>query len=226
MNVLCVVAHPDDELLGCGATIRRLRDEGHNIFTCVLCGPADARHDRPDLERLRRVAAEAAEIIGVNESVQYEFKNIQFNVVPHLDMVRAIEETIRRFRPDWVFTHHGGDLNIDHRVCYDATMSAVMLPQRMSSDLPPTQIKRVYLFEVLSSTDWAPPTEPAFRPNSFFDVRGTFEAKLAALDAFEGALKPFPHSRSRENLRNLAGLRGAQIGIELAEAFTIVRDLN
>jgi LmbE family N-acetylglucosaminyl deacetylase len=226
MNVLCVVAHPDDELFACGATLRRLRNEGHNIYTCVLCGPADARYNRPELERLRHVSAAASEIIGVNESVQYDFKNIQFNVVPHLEMVRAIEGTIVRFRPDWIFTHHGSDLNVDHRVCYETTMSAVMLPQRMSSDLPPTQIKRVYLCEVLSSTDWAPPTEPAFRPNSFFDVRDTFEAKIAALEAFEGALKPFPHSRSRENVRHLAHLRGAQVGIELAEAFMIVRDVN
>lgn len=226
MNVLCVVAHPDDELFGCGATLRRLRNEGHNVYTCVLCGPADARHNRPDDERLRRVAAEASGMIGVNDSVSYEFKNIQFNVVPHLDMVRVIEETILRFRPDWVFTHHGGDLNVDHRVCHETTMSAVTLPLRMSSDLPATQIKRVYLFEVLSSTDWAPPTAPAFRPNSFFDVRDTFEAKMAALEAFDGALKPHPHSRSRENVRHLAALRGAQAGIELAEAFMLVRDLN
>lgn len=226
MNVLCVVAHPDDEFLGCGATLRRLRDEGHNIYTCVLCGAAEARHGGPDAEGLQRVAAEAANIIGVHESVRHEFRNIQFNTVPHLEMVRAIEEAVVRFRPDWVFTHHGHDLNVDHRICHETTIAAMMLPQRLSSDLPPSQIKRVYLFEVLSSTDWAPPTVPAFQPNSFFDVCRTFQAKIAALDAFEGALKPFPHSRSRENLRHLAHLRGAQVGLELAEAFVIIRDLN
>jgi hypothetical protein len=106
-------------------------------------------------------------------------------------------------------------------------MAAVMLPQRMSvPGMPPTMIERVYLFEILSSTDWVSPIEPAFQPNSFFDVRETFPSKVAALDAFDGALKPFPHSRSRENLKHLAHLRGAQIGIELAEAFVLVRDVN
>jgi LmbE family N-acetylglucosaminyl deacetylase len=82
------------------------------------------------------------------------------------------------------------------------------------------------LMELPSSTDWAFPVHHAFLPNSFFDVRGTMTAKLDALRAFEGALKPSPHSRSEENIMNLARVRGAQIGIEMAEAFCLVRDLN
>ena len=113
-----------------------------------------------------------------------------------------------------------------HQPMASATMVAATLPQRLSSDLPPTMIERIFLFEILSSTDWAPPTGEAFRPNSFFDVKASFDAKLAALDAFEGALKPAPHSRSRENVHRLGQLRGAQVGIELAEAFCLVRDLN
>ncbi len=226
MNVLCVVAHSDDELLGCGATIRKLRNAGHQVFTCVLCAPVDARHARPDLERLRYVSEQAEQIIGVSDSLKYEFRNIQFNVVPHLEMVNAIEKAIIKFRPSWLFTHHPGDLNIDHRICYETTMAAAALPQRLSTDLPPTLLERIYLFEVLSSTDWAGSLGIAFQPNAWFDVRDTFDQKIRALEAFEGALKPFPHSRSKENLRHLAHLRGGQVGIELAEAFTIVRELN
>jgi LmbE family N-acetylglucosaminyl deacetylase len=226
MNVLAVVAHPDDEILGCGGTLRKLANQGHRIFSCVLCTAADARYNRPSLERLAQVSEEASRLVGIAESIGHDFKNIEFNTVPHLEMVRAVEAAILRFKPQWVFTHHPGDLNIDHRVCYETTMAAVMLPQRLSSELLPTMISRVFLFESLSSTDWAPPISESFRPNSFFDVSSTFEAKLSALEAFEGALKPFPHSRSLENVRNLAGLRGAQVGFELAEAFTLVRDLN
>ena len=226
MNILAVVAHPDDEILGCGATLRKLADQGHRVFSCVLCSQADARHNRPSLARLSKVAADASSLVGISESMGLQFKNIQFNTVPHLEMVKAIEGAIVRFKPDWIFTHHPGDLNVDHRVCYEATAAAAMLPQRLSSDLNPTMLKRLYLFEILSSTDWALPVGDGFRPTSFFDVSSTFDAKLKALDAFEGALKPFPHSRSRENVRNLANLRGAQAGFELAEAFVLVRDLN
>jgi LmbE family N-acetylglucosaminyl deacetylase len=226
MNVLAVVAHPDDEILGCGATFKKLADQGHLVFSCVLCSEAEARVDKPARERLSTVAERAARIVGISEWMGLQFKNIQFNTVPHLEMVKAIEGAIVRFKPDWIFTHHPNDLNMDHRVCYEATTAAAMLPQRLSTELDPTMVKRLYLFEILSSTDWAPPLGDAFRPNSFFDVATTFESKLKALDAFEGALKPFPHSRSRENVRNLANLRGAQVGFELAEAFTLVRDLN
>ena len=226
MNVLCVVAHPDDEILGCGATLRKLRDRGHRVARCVLCSSADARHARPDLPSLHEVSEQSARMVGIEESLAFDFPNIRFNTVAHLDVVKAIEQAIMQFRPNWVFTHHRGDLNIDHRVVYEACMTAVTLPLRLSQDLPVTMIERVYLCEIPSSTDWASPRDPAFRPTSFFDVADTIEAKLSALDAFEGALKPFPHSRSRENVKHLAHVRGAQVGLALAEAFEIVRDVN
>ena len=165
-------------------------------------------------------------MVGIEETLAFDFPNIRFNTVPHLEMVEAIEQAIVKFRPSWVFTHHLGDLNIDHRVVYEACMAAVTLPLRLSRDLPVTMIERVYLCEIPSSTDWASPRDPAFRATSFFDVGTTFDAKLAALDAFQGALKPFPHSRSRENVTHLAHVRGAQVGLALAEAFEIVLDVN
>jgi LmbE family N-acetylglucosaminyl deacetylase len=226
MNILAVVAHPDDEVLGCGATLRKLADSGHNVFSCVLCSTAGERFNRPSLDRLREVAKKASKLVGIAESLEYEFENIRFNVVPHIEMVRAIEAAISKYKPAWIFTHHPGDLNIDHRVCYEAAMSAAMLPQRLSSELSPTMIEKIFLFEILSSTDWAPPIGESFRPNSFFNVQATFEAKMKALEVFEGALKPAPHSRSAENVRRLGHLRGAQVGIEIAEAFCLVRDFN
>ena len=226
MNILIVIAHPDDEVLGCGGTIRKLADEGHDIYTCVLCAPADARHERPDLKSFQQAVQEAEQLIGVRDSIKYEFKNIQFNTVPHLDMVKAIEAAIVKFQPEWVFTHHPSDLNIDHRVCHEACMSAIRLPQRFSRDISPTLIKKVFLFEVLSSTDWNPPIGLAFQPNSYFDIKNTFGKKMQALGFYVNALKPFPHSRSEENIKALATLRGAEVGIEMAESFCLIRDLN
>jgi LmbE family N-acetylglucosaminyl deacetylase len=226
MNILAVVAHPDDELLGCGATLRRMADEGHHVYSCVLCANAEARHARPDVERLHKLAAESARMIGIEESVQYAFPNIQFNRVPHLEVVQAIEDAIVRFTPSWIFTHFPGDLNVDHRVTVEATMAAAALPQRMSRGLDPRLVERIYLFEVPTSTDWAWPAAGGFTPNAFVAVDRTLETKLAALRHFDGALKAAPHSRTEENVRALAKVRGAQISVGSAEAFQLVRDVQ
>ena len=226
MNVLAVVAHPDDELLGCGATLRRLADEGHNVYSCVLGANAEARHERPDLARLRAVAAESSKMVGIAETVSYTFPNIQFNTVPHLEMVRAIEEAVIRFRPSWIFTHFPGDLNVDHRVTHEATMAAASLPQRLSRDLDPRLIERIYLFEIPTSTDWAWPVAGGFVPNAFVAIERTLEVKIAALRKFEGALKSPPHARTEGTIRALAKVRGAQVNVEAAEAFQLVRHVE
>jgi LmbE family N-acetylglucosaminyl deacetylase len=226
MNVLAVVAHPDDELLGCGATLRRLADEGHNVYSCVLSANAEARHERPEIARLREVAAEASRMVGIRETVSYTFPNVQFNTVPHLEMVQGIEEAIIRFKPCWIFTHYSGDLNVDHRVTYETTMAAASLPQRLSRDLDPHLIERIYLFEIPTSTDWAWRAAGGFTPNAFVAVERTLEAKIAALRKFEGALKPPPHARTEATIRALAKVRGAQVNVEAAEAFQLVRHVD
>lgn len=222
MNVLVVVAHPDDEALGCGGTLLRLAAAGHTITTCVLVGDAEARYDRPQGNEWCESVTRMESLLRISDSLKFTFPNIGLNAVPHLEVVQAIEESIRRFRPEWIFTHHSHDLNIDHRVCSDATMVAASLPRRGSSEMPPTQVRRIDLFEVPSSTDWAFPSDRAFQPNTFVDISETLEGKLDALAAFSGALKSHPHSRSRENISNLARLRGGQAGTPAAEAFSMV----
>lgn len=196
------------------------------MFSCILSSNADARHNRPPLERLQQVSTSAARMVGIRDSLRFEFKNIEMNMVPHLELVRSIEEAIVRFEPEWIFSHHPGDLNIDHRVCHEATMAAALLPQRLSRGLPPTMIRRIFLCEIPSSTDWAFPADGGFHANSFFDVSTVFATKLEALKHFEGALKPPPHSRSVQNVEALARMRGAQVNVEFAEAFCLVRDLH
>lgn len=226
MNILAVIAHPDDEVLGCGGTLLRLAEQGHTLYTCVLCASADARHGRPAIEAFRDEVREAHEIMGVEDSMAFEFKNIQFNVVPHLEMVKAVEQAIASFRPEWLFTHHPSDLNIDHRICYEATMAAVRLPERGSSDLPRTMIRKVLLMEVLSSTDWTTSADTAFQPNCHVEIAPTFERKMRALRCYANALKDPPHARSERNVEALARYRGAQVGLEMAEAFHVVRDVT
>ena len=226
MNILTIIAHPDDEIIGCGGTIRSLANQGHSVYSCIMCAPADARSNLPDAEALRASIENSEKIIGIKESIKYEFKNIQFNVVPHLELVRAIEAAIVKFEPEWIFTHHPGDLNIDHRVCYEASMAAVKLPQRHTADLPPTMIKKVFLFEVLSSTDWASPLDTAFSPNSFWDIKDTFAEKIDSLKCYPNVMKPPPHPLNEDNIEALARLNGAKVGLELAEAFCLIRDVN
>jgi LmbE family N-acetylglucosaminyl deacetylase len=226
LNVLAVIAHPDDEVLGCGGTLLRLADAGHRIHTCVLCGNAEARHGRAALAAFREEVARAHAVLGIADSMAFEFENIRFNVVPHLEMVQAVEQAIAAFRPEWLFTHHPGDLNVDHRICYEATMAAARLPERGSTDLPPSLIRRVYLMEILSSTDWTTSVDVPFQPNSHFDVSATFERKMRALECYAGALKEPPHPRSARNVEAHARYRGAQVGLEMAEAFHLVRDVN
>jgi len=131
-------------------------------------------------------ATAAAGILGLQDWAWHEFKNVRFNVVPHLEMVRAVEQAILRFQPEWIFTHQSGDLHVDHRVCHETTMAALMLPQRLTTNLPPTLVRKVFLCESPSSTDWAPPTEVPFRPNAFVNVSSTFDDKIQALEAVGG----------------------------------------
>ncbi|MGB4594133.1 MAG: PIG-L deacetylase family protein [Coriobacteriia bacterium] len=221
MNLLVVVAHPDDEVLGAGATSYKLAGEGHSVSACILSGEAVAREGRPGSDELQRDLYSAARIVGIGHVIAGDFPNIEFNTVPHLKVVRFIESAIEETKADVILTHHPADLNNDHLHTSIACQAAARLFQRRTQTKP---LSELLFMEVASATEWALNSGMnRFTPNTFMEVGlEAIEKKIEALAQYRGVMRPFPHPRCSEALRALAAYRGSQAGMVFAESFESV----
>jgi LmbE family N-acetylglucosaminyl deacetylase len=226
MKALVVAAHPDDEVLGCGATVARLGQEGHEVHIAIIGEGITSRHadrgqaDAGQLALLHRNARAAADKIGASEVTLYKLPDNRLDTVALLDVVKLVEELVNKLNPEVIYTHHPGDLNVDHGVVHRAVLTA-------TRPFPGQPVREIYVFEVPSSTEWAfQRFEPSFRPNVFVDVTGTLEAKIAAMECYESEARPFPHPRSPDALRAIATRWGSVAGCHAAEAFELVRSVR
>jgi LmbE family N-acetylglucosaminyl deacetylase len=222
-RILIVAAHPDDEILGCGGTMLAHCANKDEVCICILGEGVASRSDLTESEReshlknLRQQSRDVASFLKVKDLVQEQVPDNRFDTVPLLDLVKKIEECIDRFRPNRVYTHHGGDLNIDHVMTHRAVMTAVR-PMKENIDL-----QCVYAFEIPSSTEWAfTQFEPAFRAQHFVDISRYIEQKVQAMSMYSGEARSFPHPRSGNALRSLAQYRGSSVGYDSAEAFEVI----
>ena len=225
-KALIVVAHPDDEALGCGATAAALRHADVEVRTCILSGQVSARGLRPSDSELLADTRRAHEALGLEPPIMGDFPNIMFNTVPHINLVQFIEAALMETRADVIFTHHPADLNDDHTQTSRACQAAARLFQRRT-DFPP--LRALYFMEVLSSTDWSfAAGAGGFVADTFYEIGEEWlKLKLNALAAYRGVMRPFPHPRSEEIVRALAAYRGGQAGVRYAEAFqTAFRSLQ
>jgi LmbE family N-acetylglucosaminyl deacetylase len=221
MNILVVVAHPDDEVLGAGATLYQLTQAGHSAAICILSGEVQARANRPALEALHDDVSKALQRVGVSTVIKGGFPNIEFNMVPHLHLVQFIENALIETQADRVFTHHPADTNNDHLHTSLACQAAIRLFQRRP-DVPAP--KELLFMEVPSATEWSvnKAMQP-FNPNTFVEIgEAGLQAKLDALNEYRGVMRDYPHPRSTEAIRGLAAFRGSQSGLHYAEAFESV----
>jgi len=221
MRYLIVVAHPDDEVLGVGATMYKLAQEGHSVNVCILSGGVNARKNRPTVDELGIDIDSSLKILGVNGIIIGDFPNIEFNIVPHLKLVQFIEKAIVDTNAEVVFTHHPADLNNDHLHTSLACQAAVRLFQRSSEII---SFKELLFMEVPSATEWAlNKAMNQFNPNTFIEVgEKAVDKKIEALAQYRGVMRGYPHPRSNEALKGLASYRGGQAGMVYAEAFESV----
>ena len=219
MKYLIVVAHPDDEVLGAGATINKLIKSGNDVAVCTMANHAAARANISDT--LADDQKKAMDILGVKKDYSAGFPNIKMNTVPHLELVQFIEKCIEDFGAEAIITHHPSDTNIDHQETSKAAQAACRLFQRKSG-VP--ALKLFLYMEVSSSTEWSlDSSSNRFIPNYFVEIgRDGLETKLKALQAYKGVMRDYPHPRSEEAIRGLAAFRGSQVGCIFAESFECV----
>ena len=222
-TVAIIAAHPDDEVLGCGGTAIAHARRGDVVHILILAEGITSRDDSrnadaraAELVYWRDVARRAGTLLDVRSIEFAGLPDNRMDSVDLLDVVKRVEAFLAPLKPDRIYTHHGGDLNIDHRITHQAVLTAAR-PQGPGS---PTLL----FFEVPSSTEWATPGSfPPFLPNWHQDISDTLEAKLSALAVYESELRPWPHPRSIQAVRDLARLRGVQVGVPAAEAFMLGR---
>ena len=219
MNYLVVVAHPDDETLGAGATIYKLIKQGHNVAVAIMSTHAAARANISDT--LAEDQNNAMKILGVENVYEADFPNIKMNIIPHLELVQFVEKCIEEFKAEVIITHHPSDTNIDHIETSRAVQAACRLFQRREDVLP---LKELLFMEVPSSTEWSvDESSNRFMPNHFVEIgKDGVDMKIKALSAYKGVMRPYPHPRSTEALEGLAAYRGSQAGCNYAEAFESV----
>ncbi len=221
MKYLIVVAHPDDEVLGVGASIYKWTRQGDQVDVCIMSSEAKARAYRPDDKELDDDTHKAVASLGVNKLYEGAFPNIEMNTVPHLQLVQFIEKAILESAPDIVITHHPADPNNDHLQTSMACQEAIRLAQRRPEVKP---LREFWYMEVPSCTEWAVNSAmDKFRPNCFVEVgMDGIRAKVDALGMYRGVMRPYPHPRSEEFIKGLAAYRGSQFQQEYAEAFEVV----
>lgn len=232
MNVLVIAAHPDDEALGCGGTMARHAACGHRVDAIFVADgemarsgearphqagarAAGDRASQPNLPARRAAAEAAAQHLGSNPPHFLDLPDNRLDALALLDIVQPIERLTTGMMPQIIYTHHMGDLNVDHQMVARAVLTAFR-PQ------PGSSVQAIYGFEVMSSTGWKGGLDP-FEPVHFVDIGHTMEAKHAALRCYAAEMRAFPHARSHNGVDALARFRGAVQGLHAAEAFTVYR---
>ena len=215
-TILVIAAHSDDEALGCSGVIARHVSEGDSVHLLFMTDGVTSRSESEDSDNRLTSALNASKILRVASFANFNFPDNKMDSVSLLDIVKEVENKISEIQPEIIYTHHIGDLNVDHQTTHKAVVTAC----RPQSNFC---VKEIYAFEVLSSTEWQTPNIMPFSPNVFIDITEYIDIKKQVLEIYSEEMRQPPHSRSIDNALRLNALRGNSIGVDYAEAFELIR---
>lgn len=216
MKVLVVVAHPDDEVLGCGATIVKHSKLGHEVFLLTMSDGVSSRGSKDGLKERLSALEKSCSILGISKYKVMDFLDNKLDQYPLLDLIQSVENDLLDFNPDIIYTHSATDLNVDHRIT-NSIVFTIFRP------IPNSSVQEIRSMEVPSGTHWGTTELPHFAPNLFIDATNTAEKKIEALKIYGDELRAWPHARSLEATKALLNYRGSLVGLDYAEAFHVDR---
>lgn len=225
-KILVIAAHPDDEILGCGATLLYYKKLGYSIKVIFLSDGESSRNlkknEKKKLIKLR--SDQAKKVSKISKFLKPEFINYpdnQLDTIPLLKIVQKIEKEIIRFKPSIIFTHYENDLNVDHQIAFKSVLTATR-PKSKSF------VRKIYCFEIPSNTDFSfkKNKNKIFVPNFYVNIEKYLKKKLELLRIYSGEMKRWPHQRSIKGIKVISNYRGSQIGVKNAEAFVCIRNLE
>lgn len=219
-NILAVVAHADDEAIGCGGTLVKHQQQGDSITIIYMTDGVSSRgNSSEDIENRRMMTKRAGKYLNAKLH-QFNFPDNEMDQTSLLKIIQSIESVITGTSPDIVYTHHSSDLNVDHRMVHQAVMTAFR-------PMPNKKTPAIYSFEVNSSTEWnTPNSSNSFTPNFFVDISSQIESKVELLNYYQAEIPDFPHTRSIGSITALATVRGCSVGVSHAEAFMLMREVK
>ncbi len=221
-KILIIAPHCDDEILGCGGTMAKLTQNGHDVFVAIVTNGHLGAPELFSAEGTKKVRSEALQshkILGVKETFFLDFPAPRLDTIPSYQLSIAISKIIKDKEIGVLYIPHRGDIHKDHRITYEAALVA-------ARPINGCSVKRILAYETLSETEWAPPFgDDAFIPTVFESIEGFLDKKLEAFSCFSTQIKEFPHPRSLKNIEILSNFRGATVGKNNAEAFMLIREI-
>lgn len=221
MKLLIIAAHPDDEVFGCGGTIAKL-SPNNDVYVLIVTEGSTTQYPDKGKEIIqikKEKAARVKDVLNIKKYFFGDLPDMKLDTLPHVEINNIIEKTIHDVKPEIIFTHHWGDVNKDHKLVYESTLIAAR-PTNTNSF-----IKKVYCYEVVSSSEWDLTQQNSFTPNVWVDIEKYIDKKIEAVKLYQSELRKYPHPRSIEGVKIWAKYRGLMVGIRYAEAFYLVREI-
>lgn len=220
MKILVIAPHPDDEVLGCGGTIAKCVSKGDEVYIAIVTKGCSPIFSEDQVSTVRNDCLRADKYLGVKDTIFLDFPAAMLEEVPRHQINDSLIKLVQDIKPETVFIPHRGDMQLDHKMIVDAAM--VALRPKYSH-----VVKRIYSYETLSETGWdVPNTVNEFIPNVYNDISQFIDKKLEAIRMFTNQVEQFPSPRSEKTVKALAEYRGSMMGLEAAEAFSLVREVN
>lgn len=218
-KILVLVAHADDEIIGCGGTLAKLSK--NNKIMCVFYSDGETSRitsNTSGILKRKKNALKVSNSLNINKPMFLNFKDNQLDTYPLLEIIKETEKIIKKFKPDIIFTHFDGDLNIDHQIVSRAVKTAIRPVLNKN-------IEKLYMMEILSSTNLMLNKNDAFYPNTYIDIMQSIKVKEKCLKIYKDEMMIYPKIRSINSIINLNAYRGSEVSRKFCESFILVREI-